>query len=234
MLLGFKGGGLWHLTACKILKPPLYKLCLTPFPARGISLSHHHLLDLHVVAIDEAEHVDALGSVDVDVGAAVDAFALHDAAVDVDHLQGGVAFVVDDEAAVAVEGEGVVVVVTGGEHEGEAAFAVGGLSIEAVARGGEQVDVVAVHVVDEVEVAEAHFLAAEVEGVVAVLFSFEVDGHFTHSVAIDHSVVLAFDGHVDLGVVFVELELGQHVAFAEADDGAVDHVVAAGEVKDES
>ena len=31
-LLGFKGGGLRHLTACKILKPPLYKLHLTPFP----------------------------------------------------------------------------------------------------------------------------------------------------------------------------------------------------------
>ena len=70
-------------------KPPLYKLHPTPFPLRGISLSHHHLLDLHVVAIDEAEHVDALGGVDVDVGAAVDAFALEDAAVDVDHLQGG-------------------------------------------------------------------------------------------------------------------------------------------------
>ena len=114
-MLDLKGGGLRHLTACKILKPPLYKLHLTPFPARGIPSSHHDLLDLHIVSVHEAEHVDALGGVDVDVGAAVDAFALEDAAVDVDHLQGGVAFVVDDEAAVAIEGE-VVVVVAGGEH----------------------------------------------------------------------------------------------------------------------
>ena len=37
-LLGFKGGGLRHLTACKILKPPLYKLHPTPFPEGE---SHH-------------------------------------------------------------------------------------------------------------------------------------------------------------------------------------------------
>ena len=113
-------------------------------------------MDLHVVAIDEADHVDARSGVDVEVGAAVDAFAADDAAVDIHHLNVSVAFVVDDEAAVAIEGE-VIVGVTGGEHEFEAAGIVGRAGLEAVARVAEQVDVVAGHVVDEVEVRAQRF-----------------------------------------------------------------------------
>ena len=55
--------------------------------------SHDHLLDLHVGPVDEAQHIDTRSGVDVDVGAAVDAFALQDAAHHVDHLQRGLAFV---------------------------------------------------------------------------------------------------------------------------------------------
>jgi hypothetical protein len=70
-------------------------------------LLHNHFLDLHIVAVDEAEHVDTSGAIDADIGAAIDALALHDATHDVDHLQLGVAFVVDDEATVAEESEGL-------------------------------------------------------------------------------------------------------------------------------
>ena len=74
-------------------------------------LSHDHLLRLHAVAIHETEHVDAVGGVDVDVGAAVDAFATDDAAVLVDHLQCGLGSwacrsIVDDPVAIAIEGKG--------------------------------------------------------------------------------------------------------------------------------
>ena len=65
-------------------------------------------MDLGVVAVDEADHVDAGCAVDVDAGAAVDVLAAEDAAVDVDDLDGGLTLVVDDEVAVAEEGEGVL------------------------------------------------------------------------------------------------------------------------------
>ena len=58
-LLGFKGGGLRHLTACKILKPPLYKLHLTPFPVRGISLFLSALLGNSISCAEGRQHDDA-------------------------------------------------------------------------------------------------------------------------------------------------------------------------------
>ncbi len=50
------------------------------------SLSHNHLLDFHVVAVDQAQHVDTGGLVEADGGVAVDGLAADDAAGDVDHL----------------------------------------------------------------------------------------------------------------------------------------------------
>ena len=38
--------------------------------ANSLYSLHDHLLDLDVVAVDEADHVDACGGLDVDVGAA--------------------------------------------------------------------------------------------------------------------------------------------------------------------
>ena len=59
---------------------------------------------------------------------------------------------VDDEVAVADEGEGVVCAsVAFGEHQLEAAGVVVGLGLECVARGGEQVDVGTGQVVDQTE-----------------------------------------------------------------------------------
>ena len=49
-------------------------------------LLHHDFLYLHLIAVDETEHVDARSGVHADTGAAIDAFALQDAACDVDHL----------------------------------------------------------------------------------------------------------------------------------------------------
>ena len=68
-LLGFKGGGLRHLTACKILKPPLYKLHLTPFPVRGISLFLSALLGNHIGCAESGEQDDAAaeGSIGVTI-----------------------------------------------------------------------------------------------------------------------------------------------------------------------
>ena len=68
--------------------------------------SHHNLLDLNILSIDEAEHIHARCSVDGLADAAVDGLAAQDAAVEVNYLQGGLTLVVDDPAAVAEEGEG--------------------------------------------------------------------------------------------------------------------------------
>ena len=168
-------------------------------------LSHDHLLDLHVVAVDEAQHVDTRSGVHVHVGATVDALALQDAACDVDHLQRGVAFVVDDEAAVAEEGERVAIAVTRGIHQLEAAGVVGRLRLEAVARGLEQVDVGASEVVDEVQVSELDVIAAEAQAVGAVVLSLEVDRCLAHLFAAHHGIVLTVLRNIDLSVVPIKL-----------------------------
>lgn len=48
--------------------------------------TNHHLLHLHVVAIDEAEHVDAGGLVEMDFGIAVESLAIEHTAHHIDHL----------------------------------------------------------------------------------------------------------------------------------------------------
>ena len=158
------------------------------------------------------------------------------------------AFTVDDEVAVADEGKHLIIAICvladGSKHQLEASLVVGGLGVEGVrgrrrlrvfARndvlGGEQVDVVAGHVVNEVEVGEADILGVEAKGVAAVLFSLEADGHLAHLFSVDDGVVLAFLREADLGVVRIELELRQLTAFAEADDGAVNELVAARDVQ---
>ncbi len=189
-------------------------------------------MDLHVVAVEEADHVDTVSGVEVDAGGAADGFAHDDAACDVDDLEGGVAFVVDDEAAVAEEGEAVVVV-TGGEDEAEAVGVVGRSGLEGVARVGEQVLVGAGEVVDEVEVGEVDVLGGEVEAVGAVALGLEADGHLAHALAADDGIVLIVHGDVELGAVGVELDLGQGAALSEADDGAVEELAAAADAEGE-
>ena len=71
------------------------------------SLFDHHFLHHDVLAVDEAEHVDASGFVDVDGGIAVDCLAAKHATHHVDDLEGGVARVVDDPFAAVVVGEGL-------------------------------------------------------------------------------------------------------------------------------
>ena len=81
------------------------------------------------------------------------------------------AFAVDDELAVADEGEvliHVVIAAVGAEHQLEAAGIVRRLGAEGVARGLEQVNIVAGEVVDEVQVAKLDFLIAKAEGIAAV------------------------------------------------------------------
>lgn len=46
-----------------------------------------HFLNLHVVAVDEAEHVDARSKVNVHGVATADFFAAQDATVDINHLE---------------------------------------------------------------------------------------------------------------------------------------------------
>ena len=75
------------------------------------------------------------------------------AAGDVVHLNGA-ALAVDDDLAIADEGEVVAIGVTGAEDQAEAAGVVGGVGFEGVARGSEQVNIVASEVIDKVEVAE--------------------------------------------------------------------------------
>ena len=126
-----------------------------------IVLSHHHLLNLNVITVDEADHVDARGDVELALVAAAEGVARDHVAEDVDDLDGSltldaedaeVAHAVDEAEAVAV-GAGA-----GGEDQLEALGEVGDLCVEGVARVGKQVYVVAGEVIDEVQVAEADFL----------------------------------------------------------------------------
>jgi len=52
-------------------------------------LSDYNLLDLHAVAVNQAQHVDTGSDVDMDAGAASDGLVVEDAASDVNHLQHG-------------------------------------------------------------------------------------------------------------------------------------------------
>jgi len=78
------------------------------------------------------------------------------------------------------------------------------------------------HVVDKVEITEFNIFGVEAEGVGAVFFSLEADWHFTLGFGVDHSVVFAFNRHVDLGVVGIHLELAEAFTFAKAQQGAID------------
>ena len=208
----------------------LNKIVGLAFDNPTILSSYHNLLSLHILAVDEAEHVNTRSGIDVDIGAAVDGFGTQDAACDVNHLQRGVAFVVDDPTAVAVESEDIIIADASGKHQFESAGVVGRVGFEAIACGVEQVDIVACQVVDEVEVGEAHFHAGKAEGVGAALFSFEANRDLTHIVNADYGIVFARLGDVDLGAVLLDLELGQLLAFIEADDGTVDDITAMAQV----
>ena len=71
--------------------------------------TNHHLLHLHVVALDEADHVDARGTADLHLVAAAEGLATDDVAKHVNHLDSGLTFDAEDaEVADSVdEAEGV-------------------------------------------------------------------------------------------------------------------------------
>ncbi len=183
---------------------------------------------LDIAAVGEAEHIDAVGEA-VGGDAADHVGAADHAASDIEHLECAIA--VDDDVAVADEGEVIAHVFAGCEDEFEAGGVVGGVGVEGVGRVGEEVNVVAGAVVNEVEVAELNVLVAEGEGVGAVFLSLEVDRHLAHFVSADDSVVFVILWDIDLGAVGEELDLGQLVAVAEVDAGAVDEVAVLGEVE---
>ena len=102
------------------------------------ALSDNDLLDFHVVAVDEADHVDARSDVELALVAAAEGVAADHVAEGIHHLNGGLTFDAEDaEVTHAVdEGEAVAVnAAAGGEHQAEAAGIVGGLGVEGVARG---------------------------------------------------------------------------------------------------
>ena len=115
-------------------------------------LSHYYLLYFDVFAVHEADHIYAGGGVEGSAASAVDGLAAEEATREVDDLQGGLAVVVDDELAVAEEGEAVAfgLVAVGAKHQAEAALKVCRLGFEAVARGGQQVDVGIGHIINKV------------------------------------------------------------------------------------
>ena len=157
--------------------------------------------------------------------AAVDGFAAEDATVEVDDLQGGLAFVADDPAAIAEERKtrfvGALACTVSNEHQFEAAFVVGCEGVEGVARVGEQVNIIACLVIDEVEISECDFLIVETQHVVAVLRSLEVKRHLSHAFSADNGKLLVVLRDVDVGLAVAKVELRQLVAIIKADDGIV-------------
>ena len=79
------------------------------------------------------------------------------------------------------------------------------------------------------EVAELNVFGVEAEGVGAVFFSLEADGHLALVVSVDHSVIVAVDGHVDLAAV-AEAHAAEVVALAKAHAGLAEVLVALQEV----
>ena len=181
-------------------------------------------MNFHVIAVEEAYHINARHLVDAYRGIAFKGDVLHNAAHHVDNLQGGFTNVADlPFAAVEVGKVGIVFdVVVSVKHQAEARSVVAGGSLEGVARGLEQVDIGAGHIVDEVEVVHLDILGVNADGIGAVLFGLEVDGHLAFGGAANDGVVAVALRDIELGAVLEELELRQLLAFTKADDGAVD------------
>ena len=76
-----------------------------------VILFHHNLLGLHIIVIDEAKHVDTAAHIDGLVEATIDGLGAEDTARQVDHLEGGYAFVGDDEFIVGDKGEAFTVTI---------------------------------------------------------------------------------------------------------------------------
>ena len=87
-----------------------------------------------LIVIKESQYIDSVGFLNGDAGFAVDGPAAEDAAGEVDDLEDGFSFVVDDPFA-AVEGGEVVGVAIGVEHQEEAAFVIAGARLEGIVRG---------------------------------------------------------------------------------------------------
>lgn len=66
-----------------------------------------HLLYLHLVTVNKAEHIDAWHLVEADLGVTAEGFAIEYTPHHADDLQGGLAFVQDDEFSIAEERKGL-------------------------------------------------------------------------------------------------------------------------------
>ena len=205
--------------------------CLHFFEDNGLIVksSHDNLLCLHVVAVDEAEHIHARRH-----PACRDAIyrvsRQNNAPHHVYDLQGTLA--IDDDVAIADESEIIVAVcVPANEHQLEAAGIIRVLSFECVAWIDQQVNVGARQIVDKVQVVEGDFVAAETQGVGAVLLSLEADRQLALGFGIDHGIILIVSMDINFRAVPVDLELGQGSSFTEADDGTVDDTATLKEVE---
>ena len=117
-----------------------------------------------------------------------------------------------------------------GKHQAETAFRVTHIGLEGIARGLEQVDVVAIHVVNEVHITELDILCSEAQRVATVFLSLEVDGHLAHALAVHQGIVLVVLRNVDLCAVRFELELGQLATFVEANDCTINDMLSIAQV----
>ena len=200
-------------------------------------LFNNDLLSLHLVAVDETEHINAVSDGGHADAVAVDHLRADDAARQVDHLQRSVVVdAVEDDGSVADEGEVVthVIAALSAEHQAEAAFVVVALGIEGIARGGDQIYIGTRDVINKVQIIHLHVLGVDADGVGAIFGSLEVDWHFTAGFSADDGEVFTILWDIELGAVLEELELGQLTAFIEADDGAVNHAAIAAKVHDDT
>ena len=117
-----------------------------------------------------------------------------------------------------------------GKHQAETAFRVTHIGLEGIARGLEQVNVVAIHVVNEVHISKLDILCIEAQRVATVFLSLEVDGYLAHALTAHHGVFLIADGNVDLCAVRFELELGQLATIVEANDCAINDMLSIAQV----
>ena len=123
---------------------------------------------------------------------------------------------------------------TNGKFQCETRVRIGRISLKGVARGLKQVDVSVGKVVDEVEIIHIDVFNIHADDVSAIFASLKVKGHFTLTVALNHGIILIFLDNEKFGIVFIEHELGQLMAFVEIDDGAVNDTTALAEGKGES
>ena len=194
-----------------------------------VKSSHHNLLHLDIIAIDQAQDIHARRHVGCR-DAMLCVSRMYHPSRNIYHLQR--AFAIDDNIPVADEREGfiVAVCVPANEHQFEATGVVSGFGLEGViplapfrkGEPSEQVNICACKIIDEMQIAHLHAFGVDGNGIGAILGGLKVQRQFALGIGIGDGVFFPVLRDVELGAAFAEAELLQRLPAVEADDGVIE------------